>query len=149
MSERTKVLFLCTGNSCRSQMAEGWVRHLKATEIEACSAGINPHELDPRAVSVMEEAGVDISSHRPRHLDDLAGSTFDYVVTVCDRAHEQCPIFPGGTKVVHIAFDDPSRLAESAGTDQEKLDCYRYVRDKIRTFVEGLPETLTGFKEDQ
>ena len=144
--QKLKVLFLCTGNSCRSQMAEGWVRHLKAAEIEVCSAGIEPHGLDPRAVRVMQEAGVDISSRRSKHLDELAGSTFDYVVTVCGHAHEQCPVFPGSTNVVHIPFDDPPGLA---GSDQEKLDCYRRVRDEIREFVEGLPETLTGVKEDQ
>ncbi len=149
MSDRIRVLFLCTGNSCRSQMAEGWVRHLKTDEIEACSAGIDPHGLDLRAVGVMEEAGVDISSHHSKHLDELAGSTFDYVVTVSGHGHEHCPVFPGGTKVVQVGFDYPPRLAESAGTEQEKLDCYRRVRDEIRVFVQGLPETLAQFKEDQ
>ncbi len=147
--QKLKVLFLCTGNSCRSQMAEGWARHLKAAEIEVSSAGIDPHGLDPRAVRVMEEAGTDISSHRSKHLDELVGSTFDYVVTVCDHAHEQCPVFPGSTKLVHVGFDDPPKLAESAGTEQEKLECYRRVRDEIRVFVEGLPETLTKLEEDQ
>jgi len=149
MSARTKILFLCTGNSCRSQMAEGWTRHLKTQVIEAYSAGIDPHGLDPLAVSVMEEAGVDISSHRSKHLDELVDSDFDYLVTVCDHAHKHCPVFPGGTKVVHVGFDDPPKLAGSAGTEQEKLDCYRRVRDEIRVFVQGLPEALAQFKEDQ
>jgi len=149
MSARTKILFLCTGNSCRSQMAEGWTRHLKTQVIEAYSAGIDPHGLDPLAVSVMEEAGVDISSHRSKHLDELIDSDFDYLVTVCDHAHEHCPVFPGGTKVVHVGFDDPPKLAGSAGTEHEKLDCYRRVRDEIRVFVQGLPEALAQFKEDQ
>jgi len=149
MSERTNILFLCTGNSCRSQMAEGWTRHLKADKIEAYSAGIDPHGLDPLAASVMKEAGIDISSHRSKHLDELVGSDFDYVVTLCSHAHEHCPVFPGGTKVVHVGFDDPPKLAELAGTEQEKLDFYRRVRDEIRMFVQGLPEALAQFKENQ
>lgn len=139
---KLKVLFLCTGNSCRSQMAEGWARHLKGDIIEPHSAGIKTHGLNPSAVKVMAEAGVDISGHQSKLLGSLAGVDFDYVVTVCDNAHESCPIFPGRTKVVHVGFDDPPRLAQSCTTEDAKLECYRRVRDEIRAFVETLPETL-------
>ncbi len=139
---KLNVLFLCTGNSCRSQMAEGWARHLKGDRIEPYSAGIEKHGLNPHAVKVMAEAGVDIASHFSKTLDDLADLKFDYVVTVCGHAHETCPIFPGGAKVVHVGFDDPPRLAK-AETDPEKaLGHYRRVRDEIRAFVETLPESL-------
>ncbi len=144
---KTKVLFLCTGNSCRSQMAEGWARALKGDVIEPHSAGVDPHALDPRAVAVMAEAGVDISEHRPKHVDELREIDFDYVVTVCDHAHEGCPLFPGRTKVVHVGFEDPPRLAKDAGSENEALDHYRRVRDEIRAFVEAMPDVLT--KEDQ
>lgn len=137
-----KVLFLCTGNSCRSQMAEGWARHLKGDVIEAYSAGIETHGMNPSAIKVMAEAGVDISGHRSKHVDELKDVAFDYVVTVCHNAHESCPLFPGTTKVVHRGFQDPPRMAKEVKTDEEKLDCYRRVRDEIRTFVEKLPEAL-------
>lgn len=140
--QKVKVLFLCTGNSCRSQMAEGWARTLKGDVIEAYSAGIETHGLNPNAVKVMAEAGVDISGHRSKLLDSLKGVTFDYVITVCDNAHEACPLFPGKTRVVHAGFDDPPRLAKSAKTEEEALGHYRRVRDEIRAFVETLPEIL-------
>ena len=139
---KLKVLFLCTGNSCRSQMAEGWARRLKGDLIEAYSAGVEPKELDPRAVTVMAEAGVDISGHRARHLDELRNIDFDYVVTVCGHAHEHCPVFPGKTKVVHVGFDDPPALAQTAADEEEVLGIYRRVRDEIREFVQGLTENL-------
>ncbi len=139
---KLRILFLCTGNSCRSQMAEGWTRHLKGSVIEPYSAGIAPHGLDPRAVQVMAEAGVDISGHRSKHVDELKSIEFDYVVTVCDQAHESCPLFPGRTKVIHVGFDDPPRLASQAKTEAEALKHYRRVRDEIRRFVESLPESL-------
>ncbi len=145
-SPKLKVLFLCTGNACRSQMAEGWARHLKGDRIEPYSAGIEPRGLDPRAVAVMAEAGVDISGHRCKHLDDVAGIDFDYVVTVCDRAREACPMFPGRTTLVHVGFDDPPRLARRAATENEALAPYRRVRDEIRRFVETLPQGLTPSK---
>jgi arsenate reductase (thioredoxin) len=131
-----KVLFLCTGNSCRSQMAEGWARHLKGDRIEAYSAGIETHGLNPDTVRVMAEAGVDISGHRPKHVSELHGVEFDYVVTVCDHAHESCPVFLGKVKVVHVGFDDPPRLAANAKTEEERLAPYRRVRDEIRAFIE-------------
>jgi arsenate reductase len=142
MNDKLKVLFLCTGNSCRSQMAEGWARHLKGNVIETYSAGIETHGLNPSAVKVMAEAGVDISGHRSKLLDSLADVDFDFVVTVCDNANESCPIFPRRTKVVHVGFDDPPRLARELKTDDEKLNGYRRVRDEIKAFIETLPEGL-------
>ncbi len=142
MDRKTKILFLCTGNSCRSQMAEGWARHLKADVIEAFSAGIEKHGLDPMAVKVMAEAGVDISRHNSKVVADLPTRAFDYVVTVCGHAHETCPYVPGKVKVVHVGFDDPPRLAADAKTEQEALAYYRRVRDEIRAFVETLPGAL-------
>ncbi|MHC5056358.1 MAG: arsenate reductase ArsC [Planctomycetota bacterium] len=139
---RLRVLFLCTGNSCRSQMAEGWAKALKGDAIEAHSAGVETHGLNPRAVKVMAEAGVDISQHRSKHVDEQGDIEFDYVVTVCDHAHESCPLFPGKTKVVHVGFEDPPRLAEGAATEEEALAHYRRVRDEIRAFVETLPDGL-------
>jgi len=144
MTKKLKVLFLCTGNSCRSQMAEGWARHLKGDLIEAYSAGIETHGLNPNAVKVMAEVGVDISGHRSKHVDELQDVEFDYVVTVCDNAHESCPLFLGKTKVVHVGFQDPPRMAKEVKTDDEKLDCYRRVRDEIRKFVEKCPELLAS-----
>lgn len=139
---RLKVLFLCTGNSCRSQMAEGWARRLKGDEVEPYSAGIEAHGLNPDAVRVMAEAGVDISSQRSKLVGELVGVAFDYVVTVCDNAHESCPLFPGKAKVIHVGFDDPPRLAADAKTEAERLAPYRRVRDEIREFVKGLPDAL-------
>ncbi|MEN6544822.1 MAG: arsenate reductase ArsC [Armatimonadia bacterium] len=140
---KLKVLFLCTGNSCRSQMAEGWTRALKGDVIEPYSAGVEIHGMNPRAVQVMAEAGVDISGQRSKHVDELAGIEFDYVVTVCDRANESCPLFPGKTKIVHVGFDDPPKLAATAKTEEEALSHYRRVRDEIKAFIEKLPEALT------
>ncbi len=137
-----KVLFLCTGNSCRSQMAEGWARRLHGELLEAHSAGIAPHGIDARAVQVMGEAGVDISGHRSKHVDELAGATFDWVVTVCDHAHEHCPVFPGAVRMLHVGFEDPPRLAAGARDEAEALGHYRRVRDEIRAFVAGLPEAI-------
>ena len=141
-SERkTRLLFLCTGNSCRSQMAEGWARHLKGDLIEAHSAGIETHGLNPNAVKAMAEAGVDISGHRSKRVEEVIEIPFDCVVTVCDHAHETCPLFPGRAKRVHKGFDDPPRLAKEASTEEEAFEHYRRVRDEIRTFVESLPES--------
>ena len=142
MKNRLKILFLCTGNSCRSQMAEGWARHLKGDVIEAYSAGIEVHGMNARAVKVMAEAGVDISHHRSKNVSELMDVPLDYVVTVCGHAHETCPMFPGKAKVVHVAFDDPPRLAKDAKTEEEALAHYRRVRDEIKAFVLTLPESL-------
>lgn len=139
---KIKVLFLCTGNSCRSQMAEGWTRRLKSELIEPYSAGIEAYGLNARAVKVMAEAEVDISGQCSKHVDELLNVPFDYVVTVCDHAKESCPMFPGNVKRVHISFEDPPRLAADAKTEEEALTHYRRVRDEIRAFVERLPEAL-------
>jgi arsenate reductase len=139
---KLKVLFLCTGNSCRSQMAEGWARALRGDVIEAYSAGVEPHGMNPRAVKVMQEAGVDISGHRSKHVDELKAVPLDYVVTVCDHANESCPLFPGKTKVVHVGFDDPPRLAKDAKSEEEALGHYRRVRDEIRHFIEHIEEFI-------
>ena len=136
--DRKKLLFLCTGNSCRSQMAEGWARRLRAAEYEPYSAGIEKHGLNPLAVRVMAEAGVDISQHRSKLLSELAGVEFDKVVTVCANAHESCPVFPGKAEVIHRGFDDPPRLAKDAKTEEEALEHYRRVRDEIRDYVRSM-----------
>ena len=138
-----RVLFLCTGNSCRSQIAEGWARHLRRGVIEPYSAGTTPHGLNPLAVRVMREVGIDISWHRPKTLADLAGVEFDYVITVCSDADRNCPVFPGRTVKLHRGFDDPPSLAKSARNEDEALVHYRRVRDEIRRFVENLPESLS------
>lgn len=137
-----KVLFLCTGNSCRSQMAEGWARALKGDRWEPYSAGIEAHGLNPRAVRVMAEAGVDISRQTSKTVDPLKDIAFDLVVTVCGHAHEKCPRFPGGTKVLHAGFDDPPRLAAGAATEEEALGPYRRVRDEIKKLIQSLPNFL-------
>ncbi len=142
LPHKLNVLFLCTGNSCRSQMAEGWARHLKADAIEPYSAGIEKHGLNPHAVKVMAEAGVDIRSHTSKTLDELKHVRFDYVVTVCGHAHETCPIFPDKAEVVHVGFDDPPRLAAMDPDPGNVLNHYRRVRDEVRTFIQTLPESL-------
>lgn len=146
MSDKINILFLCTGNSCRSQMAEGWAKHLKSDTLNAYSAGIETHGLNPNAVKVMKEAGVDISSHTSQLLSDFNDINFDVVVTVCGHAHETCPYFPGSAKVIHVGFPDPpamaKELAEKGASEEEQLECYRTVRDEIRAYVETLPEAL-------
>ncbi len=142
MAEPVRILFLCTGNSCRSQMAEGWTRVLKSGRVEPLSAGTEPAGMDPRAVRVMAEAGVDISGQRSKSVNEYAGVDFGYVVTVCSRAREACPLFPGTARVIHVEFDDPPVLAREARDEEEALAVYRRVRDEIRRFVEELPENL-------
>jgi arsenate reductase len=141
---KIKVLFLCTGNSCRSQMAEGWARHLHKDVLEPYSAGIVAHGLNRRAVIVMAEAGVDIAAHHSKDLRELNPADFDYVITVCDHAAENCPRFPGRAEVLHQGFEDPPKLAEHASNEEEALEHFRRVRDDIREFVKTLPERLTG-----
>ncbi len=141
-TQKLKILFLCTGNSCRSQMAEGWGRHLKSDRADFFSAGIETHGLNPNAVKVMAESGVDISGHRSQHIDEFKDVPLDYVITVCGHADENCPIFPGRTKVVHHGFDDPPKLARESATEEEGLNHYRRVRDEIRAYVATLPESL-------
>ncbi len=139
---KVKILFLCTGNSCRSQMAEGWTRHLKGDVIEAFSAGIEKQGLNPQAVRVMAEAGVDISGFRSKTVDELPEQEFDYVITLCGHAQETCPFFPAKTRRLHVGFDDPPKLAETAQSEEEALGHYRRVRDEIRDYVRTLPEDL-------
>ena len=137
-----KVLFLCTGNSCRSQMAEGWARHLQEGVIEPYSAGIETHGLNPLAVKAMAEAGVDISSQRSNSVLEYERTAFDVVVTVCGHADEHCPAFLSSGRVMHVPFDDPPKLAKGAATEEEAMVHYRRVRDEIRAFVEGMPENI-------
>lgn len=146
---RLTVLFLCTGNSCRSQMAEGWARALKSDVIAAFSAGVESHGLNPLAVKVMAERGVDISHHRSKLVQEFSDAEFDYVVTVCDRARESCPVFRGSARVAHVGFDDPPYLARDARTEDEALQHYRRVRDEIRAFVETLPDALIEHEENR
>lgn len=140
--KKIQILFLCTGNSCRSQMAEAWANKLHGDVIEACSAGVEKHGLNQLAVKVMAEAGVDISHNASKLVEELPHMEFDYVITVCGRAHESCPMFPGKVKVIHQAFDDPPLLAASAESEEEILNIYRRVRDEIREYVQTLPEGL-------
>ena len=123
-------------------MAEGWTRHLKGNKINVWSAGIEARGLDPRAVRVMAEAGVDISGQRSKHVSEVMQIPFDAVITVCDHARESCPVFPRAVKKIHEGFDDPPFLAKEAESEEEALSHYRRVRDEIRAFVERLPEIL-------
>ncbi len=155
-----RVLFLCTGNSCRSQMAEGWDRHFNQIEPSSARLNLNPlnpfanplnpfanplnpfaNPLNPFAVQVMAEAGIDIGQQQPKHVDEVQGS-FDYVVTVCDWANEACPMLPGKARRLHVGFDDPPRLARIAKTEADKIEIYRRVRDEIRALVERMPGNL-------
>jgi len=144
MGKKLDVLFLCTGNSCRSQMAEGFCRHFKGDEIEAASAGIEAHGLNPYAVQVMAEVGVDFSGQTSKVVSALGDREFDYVITVCGHANESCPVFPAKTKVIHRGFEDPPQMAKRAGTEEAVLDCYRQVRDEIKAYVMTLPGSLMG-----
>jgi arsenate reductase len=130
-----KVLFLCTGNSCRSQMAEGWARQMYGDWMEVYSSGTAPQSLDRRAIQVMAECGVDISGQTSDHVDEYLGVPFDLVVTVCDSTRESCPIFPGKGKKVHRSFQDPPTLARGMASEEEALEQYRIVRDEIREFM--------------
>ncbi len=139
--EKIKVLFLCTGNSCRSQMAEGWAKALKGDVIAAFSAGIRPIGVSGRAASAMAEAGVDISQQSSKHIDELRDIDFDYVITLCDNARQQCPVFGGKAEVIHRAFDDPYF---ASGSEEEIMAVFRRVRDEIKFFIEGMPDVLTS-----
>ncbi len=141
-NSKLKVLFLCTWNSCRSQMAHGFTNTLKKDVVDAYSAGIESNVVNPNAIKVMKEIGIYLSGHKSTSLDEYVHMKFDYVVTVCDNANEQCPIFPGKTKHIHRGFDDPPKLAENAKTEEEKLNHYRRVRDEIEKFVMQIPEIL-------
>ena len=133
------MLFLCTGNSCRSQMAEAWTRLLKGDRFDAYSAGVQPKPIDPRAVKAMAETGIDISEQKSKDVDVFGNMEFDYVITLCDDARESCPYFPAKTKLIHQGFEDPPKLAEEAKNEEEAMAPYRRVRDEIKAFVETLP----------
>ena len=140
---KTNVLFLCTGNSCRSQMAEGWARHFHGDTIAAWSAGIEAHGMNPNAVKVMQEAGVDITGQSSKLASSLQDVPLDLVITVCGHADENCPAFPGKARVVHVGFDDPPKLAKAAANEDEALGHYRRVRDEIQEFISTrLPKLL-------
>lgn len=142
---KPKVLFLCTGNSCRSQMAEGWARQLLGDCIEPYSAGIEAHGMNSNAVRVMQEAGVDITGQSSKLADSLADVPFNLVVTVCGHADEHCPAYLGKSRLIHVGFDDPPKLAKTAATEAEALSHYRRVRDEIKDFVaERLGGLLSG-----
>lgn len=129
MDKPIRVLFLCTGNSARSQMAEGLLRHDGGDRFEVASAGVSPSQVRPEAIEVMREIGIDVSSHRSKSVDEFTNQEFDYVITVCDNANEQCSVFPGDTKRIHWSFDDP---AAATGDDEYRLTGFRRVRDEIR-----------------
>ncbi|WP_051328248.1 arsenate reductase ArsC [Desulfatirhabdium butyrativorans] len=141
-THKPKVLFLCTGNTCRSQMAEGFARQLCQDRLQAYSAGVNPGTIDAKAVQVMAEIGIDISGQRPKSIDSLGALSFDAVITLCDHANETCPYFPGKVLRLHQGFADPPQLAANETDVESVLRIYRKVRDEIRSFVERLPETL-------
>ena len=145
--KKFKVLYLCTGNSCRSQMAEGFTRQLVKNQIDAYSAGVDPKGIDPRATQVMAEAGIDISRQASKSTDDIKDMEFDFVITLCDNAQKTCPTFPAKTSMVHMGFDDPPRLAKGSENEEEALDHYRRVRNEIKVFVEKLPEILKQKKK--
>ena len=140
--QKKRVLFLCTGNSCRSQMAEGFGKKFLDNQFEFCSAGIEVHGLNQYAVKVMQEIGIDISDHISKTIDDLKVKEFDYVITVCDHANENCPFFPAKTRTMHKSFDDPPKLAKDAKTEEDKLIHYRHVRDEIKEYVIKLKNEL-------
>ncbi len=142
MSDKLKVLFLCTGNSCRSQMAEGFCRQLCGDAFDCYSAGLEAHGLNPYAVQVMRESGVDISTRKSKTVSELGNIQFDYVITVCGHADENCPVFLENTTVIHRGFDDPPKLAAAMEDEVDRLDCYRRVRDEIKAFIETLPDDL-------
>lgn len=138
MSDRKRVLILCTGNSARSQMAEGLLRHLAPDRFDVASAGVSPTQVRPEAISAMREIGIDISGHYSKSVDEFAGQEFDYVITVCDNANEQCPVFPGNTKRIHWSFDDP---AKAGGDEEARLATFRRVRDEILERLQRFSES--------
>ena len=135
---KQRVLILCTGNSTRSQMAEGLLRHDRGDHFLVESAGTRPGEVRPEAIAVMQEIGIDLRGHRSKHVDEFAGQCFDYVLTVCDNARESCPSFPGPSLRVHMAFDDPAALQ---GAEADRLALFRRVRDEVRAYLRTFPPT--------
>lgn len=139
---KQRVLILCTGNSARSQMAEGLLRHEAGDRFEVESAGSKPSAVRPEAIQVMQEIGIDIGGHRSKHLDEFAGQHFDYVLTVCDNVNESCPIFPGATKRIHESFGDPPPAL--VGSEEERLTVFRRVRDELRSYLRKEFSVLNG-----
>ena len=139
--KRQRVLILCTGNSARSQMAEGLLRHYAGDRFEVESAGTKPGYVRPEAIAVMREIGIDISWHRSKHVDDFRDELFDYVLTVCDNARETCPIFPGQTNRIHQNFEDPAAVQ---GSEKERLAAFRRVRDQIRDYLREFPQQASA-----
>jgi arsenate reductase len=137
MTEAKRVLILCTGNSARSQMAEGLLKSAGGNRFEVHSAGTHPSIVNPLAIEAMSERGIDISRHRSKSVDEFEGQAFDYVITVCDNANENCPVFPGRTKRIHWSFDDP---AAASGSEEARLDVFRRVRDEIATRLDEFVE---------
>ncbi len=146
MTKKLNLLFLCTGNSCRSQMAEGWAKALKGDLYNVYSAGIETHGLNPNAVKVMAEIGIDITNQKSQNISEFADVNLDIVVTVCGHADKTCPTLNANCKKIHVGFGDPPKmakdLAEQGATEEKQLECYRTVRDEIKTFIETLPEGL-------
>lgn len=140
------ILFLCTGNSCRSQMAHGLANSLLGDQFTSYSAGIESHGLNPSAVQVMSEIGIDISEHKSQTLDEFDTAQFDYVVAVCEHAASNCPVFPDQTNVIVHQFDDPPKLAKQAKSNEEALSYYRTVRDEIKTWITTLPAQVNVAK---
>ena len=141
MANKQRVLILCTGNSARSQMAEGLLRHDAGDRFEVASAGTHPSRVRPEAIQAMKELGIDISSSRSKSVDEFANQQFDYVLTVCDQAKESCPIYAGHGRRLHRSFEDPAAVQ---GSDQERLNKFREVRDQIRSYLRGFPPELGG-----
>jgi arsenate reductase (thioredoxin) len=137
MAAKKRVLILCTGNSARSQMAEGLLRHDAGERFEVESAGTKPSQVRSEAIAVMRELGIDISGHRSKHVDEFVGQEFDYVLTVCDNAKESCPVFPGKPVTIHRSFEDPAASSEG---EAERLALFRRVRDEIRRYLRNFPE---------
>jgi arsenate reductase len=136
MPQKKSILILCTGNSARSQMAEGLLRHDAGDRFEVFSAGTHPTRVRPEAIAVMQELGIDISGRRSKSVDEFAGRQFDYVLTVCDHARDNCPIFPGNTAAIHHSFDDPAALE---GSEEQRLEAFRRVRDQLRQYLRAFP----------
>ena len=145
MGSKKRVLILCTGNSARSQMAEGLLRHDAGDRFEVFSAGTKPGGVRPEAIAVMQELGIDLSEHRSKSVAEFEGQRFDYVLTLCDNAIESCPIFPGNTIAIHHTFDDPAGVQ---GSDDQKLAAFRRVRDQLRSFLAEFPDRVgpTAFR---
>jgi arsenate reductase len=142
--KKQTVLILCTGNSARSQMAEGLLRHDSGDRFEVFSAGVSPTRVRPEAIAVMRELGIDLSAHHSKHVDEFAGQNFDYVLTVCDHARELCPVFPGETKTIHHSFVDPANFGGSEGdrqSEEDRLAVFRKVRDQIRDYLRTFPRS--------